>query len=182
MISSFYLVVNFGFYSIYVSIMLHEVCLKRTHKNSHISIINIMSLKFHPKTGTIVICDYKSGFKPPEMTKRRLAMVVSPQFKRRNNLCTVVPFSTTPPDPVMPYHYLLCLESTLPPPYNSKEQWVKADMLATVSFERLTLPFSGKGKDGKRQYIKYVISGHDFESIQRCILNAIGLNRLTQHI
>ncbi len=64
----------------------------------------------------------------------------------------------------------------------SKEHWVKADMLATVSFKRLTLPFSGKGADGKRQYIKMVISGHDFESIQKCILNAIGLNNLTQYI
>ena len=141
-----------------------------------------MPLKFHPKTGTIVICDYNTGFQPPEMNKRRPSIVVSPQFKKRNNLCTVVPFSTTPPNPVMPYHYKLILNPTLPPPYNSKEQWVKADMLATVSFNRLTLPFSGKGAGGKRQYIKKVISGHDFESIQKCILNAIGLNNLTQYI
>jgi len=141
-----------------------------------------MPLKYHPKTGTIVICDYNSGFVPPEMTKRRLAIVMSPQFKRRNNLCTVVPFSTTDPTPIMPYHYLLSLNPTLPPPFNSPIQWVKADMIATVSFSRLNLPFSGKGANGKRQYIKMVISGHDFESIQRCLLNAIGLNNLTQHI
>jgi mRNA interferase MazF len=141
-----------------------------------------MSLKFHPKTGTIVICDYNTGFQPPEMNKRRPSIVISPKFKKRNNLCTVVPFSTTPPNPIMPYHYLLVLNPTLPPPYNSKKQWVKADMLATVSFDRLTLPFSGKGANGKRQYIKTVISGHDFKSIQKCILNAIGLNNLTQYI
>ena len=141
-----------------------------------------MALRYHPKTGTIVICDYNTGFLPPEMTKRRLAVVISPQFKRRNNLCTVIPFSTTPPDTIMPYHYLLHLNPTLPPPYNSTEQWVKADMLATVSFNRLSLPFSGKGVDGKRQYIKKILKGHDFESIQRCMLNAVGLNRLTQHV
>ncbi len=141
-----------------------------------------MPLKYHPKTGTIVICDYNTGFTSPEMTKRRLAVVISPQFKRRNNLCTVVPFSTTPPNPIMPYHYLLHLNPTLPPPYNSTEQWVKADMLATVSFQRLSLPFSGKGADGKRQYIKKVLTGHDFKSIQRCMLNAVGLNSLTQHV
>lgn len=141
-----------------------------------------MSLQYHPKTGTIVICDYNTGFVVPEMGKRRLALIVSPQFKKRNNLCTVVPFSTTPPNPIMPYHYLLNLNPTLPPPYNSPKQWVKADMLATVSFSRLNLPHSGKGADGKRQYIKKIITGHDFESIQRCILNAIGLNNLTQHI
>jgi len=141
-----------------------------------------MPLKYHPKTGTIVICDYNTGFAPPEMTKRRLAIVVSPQFKKRNNLCTVVPFSTTPPNPVMPYHYLLHLSQTLPPPYNSAEQWVKADMLATVSFSRLSLPSSGKGVGGNRQYIKQVVTGHDYKSIQRCILNAIGLNHLTLHV
>jgi len=65
---------------------------------------------------------------------------------------------------------------------NSTEQWVKADMLATVSFNRLSLPFSGKGANGKRQYIKKIIKGHDFESIQRCMLNAVGLNHLTQHV
>ena len=116
------------------------------------------------------------------MTKRRLAMVISPQFKRRNILCTFVPFSTTPPNPVIPYHYLLHLNSTLPPPYNSTEHWVKADMLATVSFSRLSLPFSGKDADGKRQYIKKVIKDHDFESIQRYMLNTVGLNHLTQHV
>lgn len=140
-----------------------------------------MALKYHPETGTIVICDY-TGFTPPEMTKRRLAVIVSPQFKRRNNLCTVVPFSTTPPKPIMPYHYHLSLNPTLPPPYNSPMQWVKADMFATVSFSRLTLPFDGKGVGGKRLYIKRVICEHDFKSIQRCILHAIGLNGLTLHI
>lgn len=141
-----------------------------------------MPLKYHPKTGTIVICDYKTGFQPPEMTKRRLAIVVSPEFKKRNGLCTIIPFSTTPPKPIMPYHYLLKLNPTLPQPYNSPEQWVKADMLATVSFRRLTLPFSGKEANGNRHYIKMIISGHDFKSIQKCMLNAIGLNSLTQHI
>ena len=141
-----------------------------------------MAIQYHPKTGTIVICDYNTGFHPPEMTKRRLAMVVSPQFKRRNNLCTVVPFSTTEPVPIMPYHYLLYVNPTYPPPFNSPTQWVKADMLATVSFSRITLPHAGKGADGKRQYMKTIVTGHDFESIQRCILNAIGLNHLTQHV
>jgi hypothetical protein len=28
-----------------------------------------MPLTFHPKPGTIVICDYSTGFRPPEMVK-----------------------------------------------------------------------------------------------------------------
>lgn len=82
----------------------------------------------------------------------------------------------------MPYHYCLNLNPTLPPPYNSQEQWVKADMIATVSFSRLSLPFLGKGIDGKRQYIKRVIDKQDFKAIQKCILNAIGLDKLTSYI
>lgn len=141
-----------------------------------------MPLKYNPDKGTIVICDYNTGFQPPEMTKRRLSVVISPNFKKRANLCTIVPFSTTPPKPIMPYHYLLKLDDTLPSPYDSHEQWVKADMLATVGCNRLTLPFSGKDENGKRQYIKRIISGDDFDAIIKCVLNAIGLNSLTRYI
>jgi mRNA interferase MazF len=30
-----------------------------------------MPLKFHPEPGTILICDYTTGFIAPEMVKRR---------------------------------------------------------------------------------------------------------------
>lgn len=55
-----------------------------------------MSLRFPPKLGTIVICDYSTGFCPPEMVKHRLAIVVSPRLPHRDGLCTVVPLSATP--------------------------------------------------------------------------------------
>ncbi|WP_293675629.1 type II toxin-antitoxin system PemK/MazF family toxin, partial [Thiolapillus sp.] len=102
-----------------------------------------MPIQIHPEQGTIVICDFK-GFVPPEMVKRRPAVVISPRLRRRQHLCTVVPLSTTPPNPVAAYHHKFTLDPVLPKPYNSKIQWVKADMLYTVSFDRLYLPFEKK--------------------------------------
>ncbi len=139
-----------------------------------------MPLSFHPEIGTIVICDF-DGIEP-EMVKRRPAIVISPRFRDRGRLCTVVPFSTTPPKPVMPYHYKLELDRPLPPPYNSPFQWVKGDMLATVSFNRLSLPYIAKDNRGKRQYDVRVIEGADFYKITECVLHALALSHLTQYI
>lgn len=37
-----------------------------------------MSLRFPPKPGMIVICDYSTGFREPEMVKERLVGVLTP--------------------------------------------------------------------------------------------------------
>jgi len=42
-----------------------------------------MSIKFNPEQGLIVICDFK-GFVPPEMVKRRPAVVISPRLRQRS--------------------------------------------------------------------------------------------------
>ena len=140
-----------------------------------------MPLKFHPKTGTIVIYDFR-GFIAPEMVKRRPAIVVSPKFRRRADLCTIVPFSTKEPTPLMPYHYRLQLDTPLPHPYASPTQWVKGDMLCTVSFNRLSLPYVRKGEYGKRIYEVRVIEGTDFIEIKKCVLNALGMTGLISHL
>jgi uncharacterized protein YifN (PemK superfamily) len=43
-------------------------------------------LKFHPEPGTILICDYSTGFKKPEMVKKRPVVTISPRLKRRDGL------------------------------------------------------------------------------------------------
>ena len=58
-----------------------------------------MALKYPPKVGTLWICDFNTGFKPPEMIKRRPVVVISP--RRSTELCTIVPLSTTVPDPLV---------------------------------------------------------------------------------
>ena len=102
-----------------------------------------MSIQFHPEPGTILICDFK-GLNAPEMTKRRPVIVISPRFKHRTKLCTVVPLSTTVPSKIEPYHYKLNITPPLPEPYDANHAWVKADMLYTVAFDRLFLPFNKK--------------------------------------
>lgn len=133
-----------------------------------------MALSYHPEIGTIVICDF-DGIEP-EMVKRRPAVTISPRFRHREGLCTVVPLSTTEPEPIMPYHYKLKLDEPLPPPYDSPFHWVKADMLATVSFNRLFLPRKGKDDKGKREYVVKVVEEIDLRNIRECVLHALGLS------
>ena len=142
-----------------------------------------MALQFHPELGTIVICDYdKGGFIPPEMIKRRLAIVISPRLRHRDRLCTVVPLSTTPPSQVMPYHYNIKLDESFRTPHDYQGHWVKADMISTVSFDRLSLPYRGKNISGKRDYFVKIIKGDDLKSIRGCVLYALALFSLTEHL
>jgi len=133
-----------------------------------------MSILYHPKQGAIVICDFK-GFVPPEMVKRRPAVIVSPRMRKREGLCTIVPLSTTPPKDIEAYHYKLFIDPVLPEPYNAEFHWVKADMVYTISLDRLDLPFFGKDQ-GKRMYDKRIISRDDLVNIQQCILAGLGIN------
>jgi len=128
-----------------------------------------MALKFHPKPGTILICDY-TGFKAPEMVKSRPCIVVSPRLRRREGLCTVVPLSTTPPHRTEPYHHQVTLDRPLPYPFGAATMWAKCDMLATVSFDRLALI-----KIRPRQYIKPMLSAADMNRIRTCIMHALGI-------
>jgi mRNA interferase MazF len=48
-----------------------------------------MGLLIHPRPGTIVRVDLNDGFRPPEMIKRRPAIVLSPEIAGRD-LCTVL--------------------------------------------------------------------------------------------
>lgn len=56
---------------------------------------------------------------------------------------TIVPLSTTPQKDIEGYHYKLFIDPVLPEPYNAEFHWVKADMVYTVSLDRLYLPFFG---------------------------------------
>jgi uncharacterized protein YifN (PemK superfamily) len=140
-----------------------------------------MAIHYHPEQGTILVCDF-TGFIVPEMTKRRPVVVVSPRLRRRSGMCTVVPLSTTDPNPVETYHYRLHTIPPLPVPYDKPSHWVKADMVYTVSFERLFLIRSGMGPSGKRIYDQRVIDKADLLKIQAALLHGIGLTSLTDYL
>lgn len=78
-------------------------------------------------------CDFE-GYKHPEIVKKRPVVVISPNSLTRPSLVTVIPLSTTPPNPVWPYHYLLPAN---PFPKSTIDSWAKCDMIATVNVARL---------------------------------------------
>lgn len=141
-----------------------------------------MPIEFHPPLGAFVMCNYDLGFKEPEMRKRRPAIIVSPPISVRARLATVVPISTSPPAPVMPYHYKITIDPPLPGKFDAPEAWVKCDMVCAVSFDRLDLIRDGKDRDGKRRYRVNPISDNDLRMIRACILSSLGLNALTFHL
>lgn len=140
-----------------------------------------MAIQEHPVPGTIVLCDFRQGFREPEMVKRRPVIVLSPKIGARPGLCTVVALSGTAPDPVMPYHCWLEVEPPLPTPWNG-DNWVKGDMVNAVGFHRLDLIRVGKDSRGKRRYRYDTLTSEQMRQVRACVLKGLGLTTLTRHI
>ncbi len=136
-----------------------------------------MPLRYPVLPRTILLCDYSlGGFRPPEMVKRRPAVVITGVLPRRNNLHTVVPLSGTPSDERTLYHCKIELPKPLPAPYDETVWWVKADMLATVGFERLDLFRTERDQQGKRKYLTNLrVSEQQFEAIMIAVRHALGI-------
>ena len=133
-----------------------------------------MSLNFVPRPGTLLICNFDTGFRPPEMVKKRPVVVISPKRRRGNALCTVVPLSTTMPNPVEPFHHQMEARS-LPGIYAENTTWAKCDMLATVSRERLDRVLIREKRNGKRRYLAVQVTTEDLDAIRSGVINALGL-------
>lgn len=128
-----------------------------------------MPLTFHPGPGAIVICDFSTGFRPPEMVKVRPVVVISPR-RRTTQLATVVPLSSTAPVPAEPWHY------RLPPgvyPPARGPIWAKCDMVATVSFDRFDRVRVKSG--GTRTYHTFQLGSADLAAILAAVRAALGL-------
>ena len=141
-----------------------------------------MALQFHPNPGAILLCNYDTGFKEPEMVKQRPVVVVTPRLRRREGLCVVVPMSLTEPTHIEDYHFKLGLSPALPSPWDAPECWIKADMIATVGYHRLTPIRLGRDRTGKRIYYQSLVSKNDLRQIQRAVLCGLNLRHLTQYV
>ncbi|WP_281349387.1 type II toxin-antitoxin system PemK/MazF family toxin [Nitratireductor arenosus] len=128
------------------------------------------------------MCDFNTGFRVPEMVKRRPVVVISPKIKARPRLCTVVALSTEKPDPIMAYHCRIDLQPALPKPWQSKGVWVKGDMVNAVAFHRLDLIRLGKDSTGRRKYLLEPLNTEIIKQIRQCALRAIGLSTLTKYL
>jgi len=125
-----------------------------------------MPITFHPKTGTLLVCDF-AGMVEPEMVKSRPVVVISPRLRHRTGLCTVIPLSTTAPNLVMPWHCKVILEEQISPKWNETEIWAKCDMLYTMRFERLDR-FHARVGNHRKYYDKH-IADNQLQEIRNCI-------------
>ena len=137
-----------------------------------------MAITIHPRIGAVLVCDYDTGFRVPEMVKRRPVIVVSPRLRDREGLCTVVPLSTTEAVKQHPFHCRLRFDPRLPHPYDHEWMWVKADMIATVGFHRLAPLRKPKDQYGKRQYDNRIVDPPILAEIRKCVLHALGFSSL----
>lgn len=133
--------------------------------------------------GQVLICDYRTGFREPEMVKERLVVVVSPRLPYRDGLCAVVPLSQSPPRSGLRYQCKIELPFEAPKPYEGTFKFAKADMIATVAFRRLSMPYTGRDPiSGKRKYLKIILAATEFQKVRACILYGLGLDHLTEHL
>lgn len=133
-----------------------------------------MTLYRHPNPGDLLICDFTTGFRAPEMVKKRPVVILSPRPRRTTQLCTVIPISTSVPNPVLACHHCLSMES-LPEVFRTKDNWAKCDMLYTVSLDRLDRIKGGKDGNGKRIYLTWRITDKDLAEIRAAVLYSLGL-------
>lgn len=132
-----------------------------------------MALTFCPRPGALLICDFDSGFKVPEMIKKRPVVVISPRRRRSMQLCTVVPLSTAVPRPVDRFHHRMDPRS-VPVGLGARESWAKCDMLYTVSLARLDRVLINSG--GGRAFITPRVLDEDLEAIRQGVMIALGLD------
>ena len=128
-----------------------------------------MPLTFHPEPGTILICDFSIGFRPPEMVKVRPVVVISPR-RRGSKLVTVVPLSGTEPKPVLPWHWPL--PAGLYPPARGP-MWGKADVVITVALERLDR-VKVRDASGQRRYITVHLTTAQLVELRCAVRAALG--------
>src|SRR5688500_15388316 len=103
-----------------------------------------MAITFHPRAGTVLLCDFSKGFKPPEITKLRPVVVVSPHHSHHAELYTVIPLSRTEPHVMRQCHFKLA-RNPLPDP-DGLPVWAKCDVVMTVCRERLDRFKLSRGK------------------------------------
>ena len=129
-----------------------------------------MALAFHPPPGAIVICDFTTGFQPPEMVKVRPVVVISPR-RRTGQLVTVVPLSSTPPVISEPWHHQIA-PGAYPPARGP--MWAKCDMVQTVALARLDRVRT-RAADGRRVYLMPLLGGPEMAAILAAVKAALGI-------
>ncbi|MDR3449503.1 MAG: type II toxin-antitoxin system PemK/MazF family toxin [Alphaproteobacteria bacterium] len=135
-----------------------------------------MPIQYPVAAGSILLCDYNTGFREPEMVKRRPVIVVCRHLPHRGSLCTVVPLSTTPPRIEVPYVHKIVLEKAISQAFAETEMWAKIDMMATVAFNRLDMFRTSRDQTGKRRYFVPKITAQELQAIRAGIAYVCGID------
>lgn len=133
-----------------------------------------MPITFVPDAGEVLMCDFGTGFCPPEMTKVRRVVVLSPRSRTKiKGTYLVVPISKTPPVPEEDYHCHFKPRSYIF--FDPVEPvWAKGDMMCCVGFHRLDrLKINGR-------YTKSAIRKEDLHRIRKSLLHALGMETWAQ--
>jgi len=127
------------------------------------------------------MCDF-NGFKAPEMVKRRPVLVIGTK-PSGHRLVTIICLSSTEPNIKMNYHLQLD-DNQLPRTkfFNGGKTWVKADMIYTLSFDRLNLILLGRGANGQRKYFQDRLGRNTMKEVYKCVLNGLHIGSLSSHL
>jgi mRNA interferase MazF len=130
-----------------------------------------MPITFVPHPGEVLMCDFSTGFKPPEMVKVRRVVVLSPRNRVRfPGTFIVVPISKTTPCPPEGCH---C--EFKPRAYEFFDRvesvWAKADMVVNVAAHRLErLRINGR-------FTSVRIRENDLLRVRKAVLHALGMEK-----
>ena len=137
-----------------------------------------MALMYYPRDGEIVQCDF-SGHRVPEMVKTRPVIVIGPRLRRRGDLATIVPLSTTQPRNVEPWNVEVSLVDPLPAPFDAMTCWAACDLVSSLSVERLDRFRPPKPRYGKRgHWVTSRISTEDLMRVRQGVAHALGFGNL----
>lgn len=134
-----------------------------------------MPLNFYPRAGQVFVCDF-SGFRVPEMVKKRPVIVVSPKLPYRSDIVAIVPISLTAPRHDLPFCYRLS-KNYHPEENDELPSWAKADLVLNVGLYRLDA-----FKTGRRQYAYPTLTPEDLAGVRHAILCGLGLDRIERNV
>jgi uncharacterized protein YifN (PemK superfamily) len=123
-------------------------------------------INFVPERGHILLCDFDMACVPPEMSKKRRVVVVSPRSHNRARRCVVVPFSATAPYEMtmayVPFGANLYRSLSVP-------TWAICNAISHVSFDRLDRIRI------KRDFLSERLSAEDMGRVVAGLQHALGM-------
>nr|WP_232037125.1 type II toxin-antitoxin system PemK/MazF family toxin [Asticcacaulis excentricus] len=107
----------------------------------------------------------------PEIYKQRQVIVIN----STTELTTVVPLSTVAPKTPTKIHHKIAA-GTYPFLDPRDDNWVKGDLITTVSNQRLDRPYVA----GRRETVK--ISPEDLKEVRKVVLHALAMSTLVSNL